>query len=100
MLTAILSHPIRFGVILVVLTVVLYFVAGPGSLALRTALLVPHILPSAPVRPLGWFTPTPVVETVQINWSTGSAMADLYRPNDDRVHGAMIIYLGCLAGRT
>ena len=100
MLTAILSHPIRFGVILVVLTVVVYFVAGPGSLALRTALLVPHILPSAPVRPLGWFTPTPVVETVQINWSTGSAMADLYRPNDDRVHGAMIIYLGVLpAGR-
>ncbi len=100
MLTAILSHPIRISVILVVLTVLVYFLAGPGNLALRTALLVPHILPSAPIRPLGMFTARPVVETVQINWSTGSAMADLYRPNDDRVHGAMIIYLGVLpAGR-
>ena len=100
MLTAILSHPIRISVILVVLTVLVYFLAGPGNLALRTALLVPHILPSAPIRPLGMFTARPVVETVQINWATGSAMADLYRPNDDRVHGAMIIYLGVLpAGR-
>ena len=100
MLGAILAHPIRFAVILVVLTVVVYFVAGPGSLALRTALLVPHILPTAPARPLAWFTPAPVVETVEIEWPTGTALADLYRPNDDKVHGAMIIYLGVLpAGR-
>ena len=80
MLTAILSHPIRFGVILVVLTVVVYFVAGPGNLALRTALLVPHILPSAPIRPLGMVTATPVVETVQINWATGSAIGRSLSP--------------------
>ena len=100
MLGAILAHPVRSAVILVVLAVVVYFGVGPGNLALRTALLVPHIFPSAPARPLAWFTPAPVVETVEIKWATGTALADLYRPNDGNVHGAMIIYLGVLpAGR-
>lgn len=86
-------RPARFAPLLVV-AVLTYLLVGPVNLALRTALLIPQVFPTAPVRPLSYFTPQPLVKTIEIEWPGGSALADLYRPNDNRVHGALIIFLG------
>ena len=67
MLTAILSHPIRFGVILVVLTVVLYFCRRPRQLGAPYRSLSPSHLAFSSDPTVGHgLLPTPVVETVQI----------------------------------
>lgn len=66
----------------------------PGRIALKSAGLLVEVFPSAPVRPLRWFTDAPERTEVRYAVADGETVADLYRPGDDGRRGAMIFYIG------
>lgn len=66
----------------------------PGRIAIKAALLLPHLLPGAPLRPLEWVTPPPVHEEVSFPWDETEVPADLYRPRHPGRYGALVLSLG------
>lgn len=80
--------------LILILLVALVGLTRQGRTALTTALLLPHLFPNAPARPLDWFTPAPVVKQVSYDSVEGVIPADLYRPNDGAKHPAFILMLG------
>ena len=65
-----------------------------GRVAVKTALFLPQILPSAPLHPLEWFTQQPVREKVSYPLAGEMGTADLYRPQGQGRHGAVLLFLG------
>ncbi len=61
---------------------------------MRTALFIPQVLPTIPVKPQEWFTGNPTVEEVSYPTADGSGIADLYTPAGDGTHGAVLLFLG------
>ena len=83
------------GALAVLLAVSLLTAAFPqGRTALKTALFLPQVLPTIPVKPQEWFTGDPVVEEVHFPTLEGSGIADLYMPAGDGAHGAVLLFLG------
>ena len=79
--------------LLVAMSVIL-MVTREGRAAIATALLLPEVLPNAPVQPLERFTTAPLEQRVQFPYSGGTGNGVLYRPDDDNQHGAILMFLG------
>ena len=82
--------------LLAVLAVValLLTVTAQGRTALKTALFLPQVLPTLPVKPQEWFTDDPLVEEVTFPTADGAGVADLYIPAGAGTHGAVLLFLG------
>ena len=53
-----------------------------------------------PVKPQAWFSKETIRHEVHYQSSDGTTVADVYRPNDDRQHAAVVLFLGAnAAGR-
>ncbi len=66
----------------------------PGRAGFKTLLLVPQLLPAAPVKPLEWFTRSPEQREVTFPTASGSGVADVYRIPDGRERAGIILFLG------
>ena len=62
--------------------------------AIKTALFLPQVLPTIPVKPQEWFTRDSVLEEVNFPTAEGYGVADLYTPAGDGSHGAVLLFLG------
>ena len=83
------------GVAAAVLVVVLLVAATPqGRAAVRTALFIPQVLPTIPVRPQEWVRPDPVWQKVSYPTANGLAEADLILPAGEGKHSAVLFFLG------
>ena len=76
-----------------ILTVSL-FATAQGRTAVKTALFIPQVLSTIPVKPQEWFTGEPRLEEVSYPTENGSGVADLYTPAGDGTHGAVLLFLG------
>ena len=86
---------IAIGALAILIAIALLTAVFPqGRTALKTALFLPQVLPTIPVKPQEWFTGDPVVEEVRFPTSEGSGVADLYTPAGDGTHGAVLLFLG------
>ena len=66
----------------------------PGRAGFKTLLLVPQLLPDAPVKPLEWFTRTAERQEVAFPTALGSGVADLYQIPDGRERAGVLLFLG------
>lgn len=89
------SRHVAFGALATLFVIGLLIAIFPqGRTAVRTALFLPQVLPTVPVKPQEWFTGDPVVEEVRFPTAEGTGVADLYTPAGDGSHGAALLYLG------
>ena len=65
-----------------------------GRTATRTALFLPQVVPTFPVKPQEWVSAQPSVEEVRFQTAAGSGVADLYLPAGDGVHPGVLLFLG------
>lgn len=83
-----------------VATLALGLVALAGSqsaevrAAVKTALILPEVLPGVPIQPLGYLTPSPLREDITVSTTVGEEQAYLYRPGAPGRYGAVILHLG------
>jgi len=88
---------INFAVVLVLLVSLTVFFATPwGRPALKTLLLVPEVVPNFPIRPLKFFSKEPQVKEVAIQTGEKEIKADLYRPQDDKKHPSVVFTIGTI----
>ena len=74
-------------------------VTPQGKAGFHTVMFVSQVL-DLPVKPQAWFTKETVRHEVHYQSSDGTTVADVYRPNDDRQHAAVVLFLGAnAAGR-
>ena len=78
------------GVLLVIATIV----TPQGRTAAKTGGFVFQVVPAIPVKPLEWFTPTPIKEEVYFSQAQGAGVADLYRPDGPGKRAAVLLFLG------
>ncbi|MBM3933258.1 MAG: hypothetical protein FJ319_02980 [SAR202 cluster bacterium] len=77
----------------------LLFVTPQGRAAFKTALFVPQVLPSIPIKPQVWFTGDPAYREVYYPLSNGGqAVADLYLPPGGGRHSAVLFFQGVVPG--
>ena len=86
---------IAIGAFVVLLVIALLFsVPAQGRTALKTALFLPQVLPTIPVKPQEWFTDDSSVKEVNFMTEGDLGVADLYTPAGDGTHGAVLLFLG------
>ena len=59
----------------------------------KSALFIPQVFDMG-VKPLEWFTPTPIVEQVTFPIPGGTGEGDLYRPPGEGPYAAALLFLG------
>lgn len=74
------------------LTVLLVAITPQGRTGVRTALFLPQILPTFPVKPQEWFTDGPSRIEVTFPLVSGVGVADLYRPATDGKYPAVLLF--------
>ena len=79
---------------LVLLLVVLIAATPQGRAGVRTALFIPQVLPTIPIKPQEWVVADPVWEKIQYPTADGVGQADLIRPAGGGKHSAVLFYLG------
>ena len=81
--------------LLIAIVMLLVMFATPqGRSALKTLGFVFQVIPSIPVKPIEIFSSQPVREEVRFTQSTGSGVADIYRPDNDKENAAVLLFLG------
>ena len=65
-----------------------------GRAAVTSAFFLPDMMAPLPLRPVTWTTNTPIHEQTIIEYDGRSVPVDVYRPGDDKPHGAMILSPG------
>lgn len=78
----------------VAILAILVFATAQGRTAVKTALFLPQVLPTIPVKPQEWFTGEPRLEEVSYPTGDGFGVADLYTPAGDGTYGAVLLFLG------
>ena len=81
-------------VVLVLGVVLLTWATPQGRTAVRTALFIPQVLPTIPIKPQEWVTPDPVWQSVRYPTADGEGTADLILPGGSGKHSAVIFFLG------
>ncbi|MCH7786883.1 MAG: hypothetical protein IIC22_05170 [Chloroflexi bacterium] len=80
---------------LLVLSFVILVAATPqGRAGVRTALLIPQLLPGIPIKPQEWVVGDPTRREVTYPLSSGSGVADLYVPASGETHSGILLFLG------
>lgn len=77
-----------------VLALLIVGITPQGRVAAKTMAFLPQVLPGIPVRPLEWVTDDPIRQEVTYPLESGAGVADLYSPNSDGEHGAVLLFLG------
>ena len=86
---------VRLAAIAVALVGLFLTVAtSQGHAAVRTALFLPQIVPTVPVKPQTWVTGTPSRTNVRFPTATGEGKADLYTPAGKDTGSAILLFLG------
>ena len=81
--------------LLIAIVILVVMLATPqGRSALKTVGFVTQVIPSIPVKPLALFSSQPIQEEVRFTQSTGSGVADIYRPDNDKENAAVLLFLG------
>ena len=89
----------QFLVIVGALITLFIAVTPQGKTGFNTVLFVTQVL-ELPLKPQAWFTGEPLRHEVHYQSSDGTTVADVYRPDDDRQHAAVVLFLGAnAAGR-
>jgi dienelactone hydrolase len=70
-----------------------------GRVATKAILILPEVFPSAPVRPLLWFSSPPAQEEYSYTAADGQVDCDLYLPGGVGPHGSVILYTGAFGLR-
>ena len=86
-------------VVLILVVVALAAVTPQGKAAVRTALFIPQVLPTIPVKPQEWFTSDPVWKEVSYPQASGEGVADLILPADAESNSAVLFFLGVVVNR-
>ena len=88
------------AVVVIVSLLVLFIAVTPqGKAGFHTLLFVTQVL-DLPAKPQTWFTDEPLRHEVHYPSSDGTTVADVYRPDDNRRHAAVVLFLGAnAAGR-
>ena len=86
-------------IVAVFLVVVIGLLAGmwanrSARASLTTAFMLPDLFVDLPVSPLKLAGATPIREEVTFSVGDEQVTADLYRPDDDARHGAMLVVIG------
>ena len=90
-----------FQTLVVIGAVLTLFIAvtPQGKAGFHTVLFVSQVL-DLPVKPQAWFSKDTLRHEVHYQSSDGTTVADVYRPDDDRRHAAVVLFLGAnAAGR-
>ena len=89
----------QFLVVVGALLTLFIAVTPQGKAGFHTVMFVSQVL-ELPVKPQAWFSSETVRHEVHYQSSDGTTVADVYRPNDDRQHAAVVLFLGAnAAGR-
>ena len=66
-----------------------------GRAFVKSALFIPQVLSDIPVRPLEYFTKTPIREKIEFPiQDADKASADLYLPRGENIHPAVVFFMG------
>ena len=78
------------------LTVILVLVVATpqGRTAVETALFIPQIIPTIPVKPQEWVSSAPIRQEVEFPIQDGTGVADLYSQPGDEKRGSVLLFLG------
>ena len=78
------------------LTVILVLVVATpqGRTAVETALFIPQIIPTIPVKPQEWVSRAPIRQEVEFPTQDGIGVADLYSQPGDEKRGSVLLFLG------
>ena len=78
------------------LTVILVLVVATpqGRTAVETALFIPQIIPTIPVKPQEWVSSAPIRQEVEFPIQDGIGVADLYSQPGDEKRGSVLLFLG------
>ena len=78
------------------LTVILVLVVATpqGRTAVETALFIPQIIPTIPVKPQEWVSRAPIRQEVEFPTQDGTGVADLYSQPGDEKRGSVLLFLG------
>lgn len=89
----------QFLVVVGALLTLFIAVAPQGKAGFHTVMFVSQVL-DLPVKPQAWFSKETIRHEVHYQSSDGTTVADVYRPDDDRQHAAVVLFLGAnAAGR-
>ena len=82
------------GVDIITILLLLVVATPQGRTAVETALFIPQVIPTIPVKPQEWVSSAPVRREVEYPVQDGIGVADLYsQPGDDR-RGSVLLFLG------
>ena len=81
------------ALLLLIVFVIFLGASHQGRASVKAAMFIPHVF-DAPVKPLEWFTPSPIKERVSFPIPTGAAIGDVYRPPGDGPFAAVVLFLG------
>lgn len=93
----------RYRLAVAIITVFVVIVAGlsatmwtfrPSRVALTTAFIMPDLFVDLPISPLKLTGETPVKEELTFAANGRQVSADIYRPDDNDRHGAMLVVIG------
>ncbi len=76
------------------LALVLVAATPQGRAAVDTALLLPQLVPTVPLKPQTWVFPDPIRDEARYPIEGGLGKADLYAPAGDGTHSAVLLFLG------
>ena len=85
---------LKLLLLIAIVIFVVMFATPQGRSALKTLGFVFQVIPSIPVKPLALFSSQPIQEEVRFTQSTGSGVADIYRPDNDKQNAAVLLFLG------
>ena len=89
----------QFLVVVGALLTLFIAVTPQGKAGFHTVMFVSQVL-DLPVKPQTWFSKETIRHEVHYQSSDGTTVADVYRPDDDRQHAAVVLFLGAnAAGR-
>ena len=85
------------AVVALLLLVALTAVTPQGRTAVRTALFIPQVLPTIPIKPQEWFTDDPVWKEVRYPQAAGEGVADLILPAAAESNSAVLFFMGVVS---
>ena len=72
-----------------------------GITAFKTIFFIAQVIPNIPIKPSDIFVKDPIQEKISFQLNDRQGFADIYRPDDDERHAAVLLFLGVNpAGRT
>jgi len=96
-----LRNLFKTSAVLLLLVFYLTVSTPQGITAFKTIFFIAQVIPNMPVKPSDIFVKDPIQDEVSFQLNDGEGLADIYRPDDDEKHAAVLLFLGVNpAGRT